>query len=91
MSIGARDAPELPIGTPREAACHASVVDEWGASKPWYYESVVVVILLWLCFPIGLFLMWRGATWRQAVKVVITAAFVVLLTAGITAGLLSPR
>jgi hypothetical protein len=57
-------------------------VDESGRLKPWYQESFVIGGLLWFCFPIGLFLMWRNATWRTSVKVVITAIFVGLFVVG---------
>ena len=50
-----------------------------------------VILLLILCFPYGLFLMWRTARWHPAVKCVVTACFVALTTAVLLPQTLPPE
>jgi len=47
------------------------------------------ILCLLVCFPYGLFLMWRSARWRPAVKCAVTACFV-LLTAAVLLPQTSP-
>jgi len=47
------------------------------------------VLCLLVCFPYGLLLMWRSARWHPAVKLAITACFV-LLTAAVLLPQTSP-
>jgi hypothetical protein len=51
--------------------------------KKWYQKTVSIIALLILFFPVGLFLMWKYATWSKTVKWVVTAivGFFVLVNA----------
>lgn len=41
--------------------------------KKWYQKTVWIIVWICLCFPVGLFLMWKYADWKKPVKWVITA------------------
>jgi hypothetical protein len=49
--------------------------------RSWYASNVGIIVLLVLFFPVGLFLMWRYATWGKTAKWVVTGffAFVVIV------------
>lgn len=51
--------------------------------KKWYQNNFVIIALLILFFPAGLFLMWKYSEWKKPVKWVITGVFVLLLISGI--------
>lgn len=42
----------------------------------WYQKPIGIIALLILFFPVGLYLMWKYATWNKSVKWVITVVFV---------------
>jgi len=45
----------------------------------WYQKPVWIIVLLFLFFPVGLFLMWRYSNWNNKAKWAITATFAVLV------------
>lgn len=49
--------------------------------RPWYKKDEYILLLLVVCFPVGLYLMWRYARWNQRAKMLFTAiiAFLVVL------------
>lgn len=49
----------------------------------WYQQSLWIIVLLILFFPIGLFIMWRYAKWGNKVKLTITCFFVFLVLRGV--------
>jgi len=49
-------------------------MNESGRLRPWYNATPVIVLLLVFLPIVGLFDMWRGATWRKDIKVVVTVA-----------------
>lgn len=46
--------------------------------KKWYHTNVGIVVVLFLFFPAGLYLMWRYATWKTGVKWKVTGIVTVL-------------
>ncbi len=60
---------------------------EGSMDKKWYEQTWVIVLFLIFFWPVGLFLMWRFADWKKAVKtivtVVISAYFVICIIIGI--------
>lgn len=48
-------------------------------NSKWYQKTPGIVLLIILFFPIGLFLMWRHATWSTMTKAIITGFFAVAL------------
>lgn len=51
--------------------------------KKWFENTVVVIFLLLLCFPLGLFLMWQYTKWDKNVKVAVTTAIAVIILCNI--------
>lgn len=49
------------------------------SSKKWYTESIWIIVLLVLFFPVGLFLMWKYSTWNKAVKWIITVIIAIFV------------
>ena len=49
------------------------------SNPKWYQKTSGIVLMIILFFPIGLFLMWRHASWSTLVKAVITGLFAVVL------------
>lgn len=47
--------------------------------KKWYQNTVFIIALLILFFPVGLFLMWKYTSWNKIIKWVITGFFVIVL------------
>ncbi len=37
-------------------------------AKKWYQQTWAIIVLLWLFFPVGLFLMWKYSDWRSQIK-----------------------
>lgn len=59
--------------------------------KKWYQNNLVIIGLLILFFPAGLFLMWKYAGWNRVVKWVITAFFaLVVLGSALNPGKTTP-
>ncbi|MBI4098202.1 MAG: hypothetical protein HY426_04155 [Candidatus Levybacteria bacterium] len=50
--------------------------------KKWYQNNLVIIALLILFFPVGLFLMWKYAGWNKTVKWIITAVFALAIVGG---------
>lgn len=50
--------------------------------QKWYETNKGIVMLLIIFFPVGLYLMWKHATWRKGMKIGITAMFVLFLLMG---------
>lgn len=46
--------------------------------QKWYQKTFGIILLLIFFFPIGLYLMWRYGKWNKTVKVVVTAALVII-------------
>lgn len=42
---------------------------------PLYFNSLVIIILLFFCFPIGIVLMWAGKKWNIIARLMVTAFF----------------
>lgn len=51
--------------------------------KKWFENTAVVIFLLLLCFPVGLFLMWKFTNWNQNAKVAVTTAIAVIILCNI--------
>jgi len=51
--------------------------------KKWFENTAVVIFLLLLCFPLGLFLMWQYTKWNKNVKVAVTTAIAVIILCNI--------
>lgn len=59
----------------------------WGGmetktTKTWQGNPFLVILLLVFFYPIGLFLMWKYASWNKLVKIIVSAFFL-LITIGI--------
>lgn len=54
-------------------------------SEKWYQKTVWIILLLILCFPVGIFLMWKYTNWKKAVKIVISALFIFFFYSAATA------
>jgi hypothetical protein len=48
-------------------------------TQPWYTKTWVVILALWLFFPVGLYLMWRFTRWEVSVKTVVSVVISLLL------------
>lgn len=46
---------------------------ELKANRKWYQRSWVIIFFLIFIQPLGIFLMWKGATWEKNLKWIITA------------------
>ena len=55
--------------------------------KKWYQRTWVIALLLYFCWPVGLYLMWKHATWSQKVKKGVTIVMVGLVIIGMVIGL----
>lgn len=51
--------------------------------KKWYQNTIFIIALLILFFPVGLFLMWKYTSWNKIVKWVITGFFALALLGSI--------
>lgn len=51
--------------------------------KKWYQNTVVVIFLLLLCFPIGLFLMWEYTNWHKNAKIIVTTVIATVIVCNI--------
>lgn len=53
------------------------------SKKKWYQSTVGIIILLILFFPVGLYLMWRYASWNKTAKWIVSGvmAFFILVSA----------
>jgi hypothetical protein len=47
-------------------------------NKKWYQKTWIVILFLFLFFPLGLFLMWKYTKWSKKVKWVLTVIFIFL-------------
>lgn len=54
--------------------------------KNWYKNTIVIIALIILFFPIGLYLMWKYAGWNKKVKWIITSLFVFIILIGLIPG-----
>lgn len=54
--------------------------------KKWYQNNFVIITLLILFFPVGLFLMWKYANWNKPVKWVVTGVFALFLIGSVASG-----
>lgn len=43
--------------------------------KKWYQRTGGVILLLLLCFPIGIYVMWKYADWKKGIKIAISVLF----------------
>ncbi|MDD3157273.1 hypothetical protein [Anaeromusa sp.] len=50
---------------------------------PFYHQSWFVVVMLFVFFPVGLFLMWRYGSWNSKVKLVISFIFLAAVISNI--------
>ena len=48
--------------------------------KEWYKKTIVIVVFLFLLFPVGLFFMWKWAIWSNKVKWIVTIVGLLLGT-----------
>lgn len=53
--------------------------------KPWYGNTLLVILLLIIFFPVGLFLMWKYSRWNIVVKGLVTGVFL-LITVSLFSG-----
>lgn len=54
--------------------------------KHWYKNSIVIITLIILFFPVGLFLMWKYAGWNKKVKWIVTSFFVFVILISLIPG-----
>lgn len=47
--------------------------------KKWYQSTGGIIALLILFFPVGLYLMWKHATWNKTVKWIVTGVFAFII------------
>lgn len=52
-------------------------------NQPWYYQSWIIVPLLFLCFPIGLILMWKGKRYSLITRCAISGILGIIWLAAI--------
>jgi len=45
----------------------------------WYKRNTGIILMLILFFPVGLYLMWRYATWHMVAKILISVGFIVAI------------
>lgn len=50
--------------------------------KKWYQTTGGIIALLILFFPVGLFLMWKHATWNKTTKWIVTGIFAFFILIG---------
>lgn len=55
--------------------------------KKWYQHTAVIILLLYFCWPVGLYLMWKYTNWSPKVKKGITAVFIGVVVIGMLIGL----
>lgn len=55
-------------------------------NRKWYQKSVFIILLLFLFFPAGLFLMWKYSDWKKAVKIAVTVIVAVVFLASLSDG-----
>lgn len=48
----------------------------------WYKTNLGIIALLILFFPVGIFLMWKYASWHKYLKIGVTTIFVLFILAG---------
>lgn len=48
----------------------------------WYENTIIIILLLVCCFPVGLILLWIKKEWSIRTKLIITAAWLLLLAVG---------
>jgi hypothetical protein len=54
--------------------------------QPWYRSSALIVLLLISFYPVGVFLMWKGASWSKRTKMIISiplSLFTLLVVFGV--------
>lgn len=51
-------------------------------NRKWYQKTGWIIALLFLFFPVGLFLMWKYTTWKKTLKSFITAIILILAFSG---------
>ena len=54
--------------------------------KKWYQQTWAIIVLLWLFFPIGVYLMWRHASWGLQIKWAVSGAIAVLFVLVVVVG-----
>ena len=47
--------------------------------KKWYQKTGWIILWLILFFPVGIFLMWKYSNWKKAVKIIVSAFFVLCI------------
>ena len=47
--------------------------------KKWYEKTNGIIVLLFLFFPIGLWLMWKKSDWNSSTKILVTSFFVLII------------
>lgn len=47
--------------------------------QKWYQQHWAIIVLLWIFFPVGLYLMWRHATWRPQIKWAVSGVLAILV------------
>ncbi len=50
--------------------------------RKWYQKTGVIIVLLILFFPVGLYLMWKHASWNKMTKWIVTGVFAFLVISG---------
>ena len=61
-------------------SCGAALIPSEPPKKP--VSNVIAIVLLFIFFPVGLYLMWARTRWDRTVKVIVTGVIVVLLILG---------
>lgn len=51
-------------------------------SKKWYQKTPGIIVLLVLFFPVGLFVMWKYASWHKFAKIGVTGLFALIVLGG---------
>lgn len=53
--------------------------DNRNNKKKWYQKTGWIIAWLILCFPVGLFLMWKYSNWKKPVKGIVSALFAFMI------------
>ncbi|GEM_PF-2875748 len=59
-------------------------------NKKWYTKNQIVIALLVLLFPVGLFLMWKHSDWTKRTKIIVSVIVAIAAISGVIASYNSP-
>lgn len=73
-------APQQPTAQPYAGTAYAPA-GAYGtpAPKKWYQSTWFIILMLFLFWPVGMYLMWKHADWGKAAKIIVTVAISVIV------------